>query len=161
MNKEAIYAGTKLIYATPMNRKEYNNYRNWELPADEEGEDEGYLIEYPDGGTSNHLNHKGYISWSPKYVFDREYGKSGKMDFGAAVKLLKEGYRVSRAGWNGKGMHLVYVAGTDYQLNTIAREKLVGDRQLPWVGMKTANEEFVPWLASQTDILSEDWGIAN
>ena len=67
------YVCKKEVMATPMTRQEYNTYRGWQLPADEHGSDEGYLVEYLDGGTSNHDNHKGYISWSPKEVFDNGY----------------------------------------------------------------------------------------
>lgn len=67
------YVGTKIIKAQPMTRQEYNDYRGWQSPADEEGTDEGYLVEYVDGGESNHPNHNGYISWSPKDVFERAY----------------------------------------------------------------------------------------
>ena len=67
------YIGTKLITASPMSRQEYNDYRGWTLPADEDGSDEGYLVEYLDGGKPNHPNHKGYISWSPKAVFEQAY----------------------------------------------------------------------------------------
>lgn len=67
------YIGTKTINAKPMTRAEYNIYRDWELPSNENGDDEGYLVEYVDGGTANHPDHSGYISWSPKDVFDRTY----------------------------------------------------------------------------------------
>lgn len=69
----AVYEGTKLVQAKPMNRLEYNQYRGWDLPADENGADEGFLVEYLDGGQANHPDHKGYISWSPKEVFERAY----------------------------------------------------------------------------------------
>ena len=69
----AVYEGTKIVQATPMNRLEYNQYRGWDLPADENGADEGYLVEYLDGGKGNHRDHLGYISWSPKEVFERAY----------------------------------------------------------------------------------------
>ena len=69
----AVYEGTKIVQATPMNRLEYNQYRGWDLPADENGDDEGYLVEYLDGGKGNHPAHLGYISWSPKEVFERAY----------------------------------------------------------------------------------------
>ena len=76
-NKETVqrplYRGTKEIYAQPMNRLEYNKYMGWKLPKNQNGEDEGYLVEYTDGGTPNHENHKGYISWSPKEVFEGTY----------------------------------------------------------------------------------------
>jgi len=73
IDKAVKYIGKKIIMATPMTRLEYNKYRNWEVPEDENPEDEGYLVEYIDGGKANHPNHKGYISWSPKDVFERAY----------------------------------------------------------------------------------------
>lgn len=45
------YVGTKLINAKPMNRQAYNDFRGWQLPSDKNGDDEGYLVEYNDGGT--------------------------------------------------------------------------------------------------------------
>ena len=67
------YEGTKRVHAHPMNRGEYNAYRGWEVPADENPADDGYLVEYLDGGKPNHPAHAGYISWSPKDVFERYY----------------------------------------------------------------------------------------
>ena len=67
------YEGTKRVHARPMNRGEYNAYRGWEVPADENPADDGYLVEYLDGGKPNHPGHAGYISWSPKDVFERSY----------------------------------------------------------------------------------------
>lgn len=65
------YIGVKAIKATPMTRKEYNDYRGWELPSSEDGSDKGYLVEYEQ--KRNHPDHIGYISWSPKNVFDDDY----------------------------------------------------------------------------------------
>jgi hypothetical protein len=70
-----IYVSHKQVKPTPMNRLDYNVYRGWELPSDEDGSDEGYLVEYLDGGKPNHPDHKGYISWSPKEQFDNGYQK--------------------------------------------------------------------------------------
>lgn len=67
------FVGTKLIMAMTMTRGAYNDYRGWVLPSDENGDDEGYLVEYVDGGQPNHPDHKGYISWSPKDVFEKSY----------------------------------------------------------------------------------------
>lgn len=67
------YIGTKIVKATPMNRLDYNIYRNWKLPEDENGTDAGYLVEYEDGGKANVAGHAGYVSWSPKEVFERAY----------------------------------------------------------------------------------------
>ena len=68
-----LYEGTKRVHAKPMNRGDYNSYRGWEVPADENPSDEGYLVEYVDGGRGNDSRHAGYISWSPKDVFERSY----------------------------------------------------------------------------------------
>lgn len=68
------------------------------------------------------------------------------MDFGKAVKDLKEGKRVYRDGWNGKGMWLELQVPDEHSKMT-----------LPYIYMKTVTGDLVPWIASQTDILSEDW----
>lgn len=67
------YTCHKQVMARPMSRGDYNTLRQWELPADENPSDPGYLVEYLDGGQSNHPNFAGYISWSPKDVFERGY----------------------------------------------------------------------------------------
>ena len=56
-----------------MTRGEYNEFRGWTTPEDENPNDAGYLVEYLDGGTANHPDFENYISWSPKEVFDRNY----------------------------------------------------------------------------------------
>jgi len=67
---------------------------------------------------------------------------------------------VARSGWNGKSMWLVLVEGYDYNPKTDnSAVHALGFEKLPWIGMKTADSKFVPWLASQTDILSDDWRI--
>ncbi len=77
------------------------------------------------------------------------------MPFEEALSELKHGGMVCRHGWNGKGMWLQLVKATDYHVRQIVDDKPL----LPWIGMKTADDHFVPWLASQTDILAEDWEI--
>jgi Protein of unknown function (DUF2829) len=67
---------------------------------------------------------------------------------GQAVKEMQNGHRVSRQGWNGKGMYL------ELQVPD-ANSKMT----LPYVYMKTAQDDLVPWLCSQTDLLATDWGI--
>lgn len=74
------YIGTKIVIALAMTRLAYNDYRGWKLPADENGADEGYLVEYTDGGAPNHPDHAGYISWSPKEQFDAGYVCMGHVD---------------------------------------------------------------------------------
>ncbi len=160
---QKTYVGTKIIRALPMTRQEYNDYREWELPADEDGDDEGYLVEYADGGRANDSRHAGYISWSPKDVFESAYRPVENMSFGLAIEALKAGKKVARAGWNGKGMFLFLVPGSTFKVN---RPPLMGIypegteiNYCPHIDMKTADGKVVPWLASQTDVLAEDWAV--
>jgi len=161
--KDKIYLGTKLVKMTPMNRLAYNVYRGWELPEDEDGADEGYLVEYLDGGKANHPDHKGYISWSPKDVAERAYKEVDPEGntFGAAVEHVKAGGIIYRKGWNGKGMFLFLVAGSTFQVNRAPLNEIYPEgttiNYCPHIDMRTADGKIVPWLASQTDILAEDW----
>lgn len=158
MTNTTMHFGTKMILATPMNRQAYNDYRGWTLPADEDGNDQGYLVEYIDGGQSNHPDHDGYISWSPEDVFDRDYQPTTAMSFGHAIKALKKGYKVARAGWNGKGMYLSLAEGPFADPECI--EPLEGEATRSWIGIRAADKEFLPsWVASQTDMLADDWMI--
>ena len=115
-----LHIGIKLVLATTMNRLEYNNYRGWDLPDDENGSDRGYLVEYVDGGESNHSEHKGYISWSPEAVFDSANKPSGQMTFGMAIEAAKRGHKVARSGWNGAGMFAYIVPANSYPAQTEA-----------------------------------------
>jgi len=92
-------------------------------------------------------------------VFDA--GKLDTFDFGTAVALLKLGYKVARSGWNGKGMFLFLVKGSAFKVN---RPPLLGIyeegteiKYQSHIDMKTADNTVVPWLASQSDVLAEDW----
>jgi hypothetical protein len=68
------------------------------------------------------------------------------MTFGAAIEVLKAGERVTRRGWNGKDMWLALQVPDEHSKMT-----------LPYIYMKTAQGDLVPWLANQSDMLSEDW----
>ncbi|API58458.1 hypothetical protein BSL82_03375 [Tardibacter chloracetimidivorans] len=83
------------------------------------------------------------------------------MNFGDALAYLKDGKRVARVGWNGKGMFLFLVPGSTFKVN---RAPLLGiypeGTEINYhahIDMKTAQDTVVPWLASQTDVLAEDW----
>lgn len=135
----AFYIGTKIVMA-------------WESEKDGQS---GYSVKYEDG----------YISWSPKNAFEAAYrkieGDDQALTFGDAVHMLKLGKKVARAGWNGKGMFLFLVPGSTFKVN---RPPLMGVypegaevNYCPHIDMKTADDKIVPWLASQTDVLAEDW----
>lgn len=163
------YIGVKEINAKPMKRAVYNAARGWTLPADENGDDDGFLVEYIDGGKANTDVYAGYISWSPADVFERAYKPLDGMTFGLALEALKRGHKVARKGWNGKGMWLILVPG---QKEVALRQgtpygdalALTSCEILPHIDMWTTNSEgrraMLPgWLASQTDMLSNDWEI--
>ena len=87
------------------------------------------------------------------------------MNFGQALEHLKDGKLVQRNGWNGKGMYLLLVPGSTFQVTEgrpMARHIPVGTtiNYRSHIDMKTVDGSFVPWLASQTDILAEDWQLA-
>lgn len=95
------------------------------------------------------------------------------MKFGEAIEAAREGYAVAREGWNGKGMWIAYSPGTvlttpqempwgqanrAYAEHRIARGDSHELRILPYFTMRTASGEILPgWLASQSDMLSDDW----
>jgi hypothetical protein len=122
------YLGTKLVRAEPMTRLEYNEYRGWTPPHGEDDE-EGYLVEYLDGGKANHAAHKGYISWSPKDVFEFSYTPVGEQG-----EYLPHEYRV-----------IVEKAGLDVNI-----EKL---------RVFIAGKEFPKLYAAEQDRLQEQLGI--
>lgn len=147
-----------------MSRGDYNLYRGWDIPANEDPEDEGYLVEYRDGGQANHPGHAGYISWSPRNVFEQSYRQIGSgLTFGEAVEAMKAGSKVARQGWNGKNMFLYMVPEGRYAPTTPAGLEIAAyakDNRVPYrayIAMFTVQEDVVPWLASQSDVLEEDW----
>ncbi len=73
------YIGIKKIEAEPMTRGAYNNYRGWTVPDNENPADEGYIVKYPDG----------YISWSPKNIFEEAYSEIGNNHLMDTAILMK------------------------------------------------------------------------
>lgn len=135
------YYGTKRVTA-------------WE--QDKDGK-QGYAVKYADG----------YISWSPKDVFETAYQPLTALSFGHAIEAMKNGHKVARTGWNGKGMYLILVGGTkDAKLNDGTPYAVATGGNIvtinPHIDMMTATGEMQPgWLASQTDMLANDWMIVS
>lgn len=86
--------------------------------------------------------------------------------FSTALGWLNEGYEVRRAGWNGKGMHLEYAGKSVFdryidELGVVngvpVSFKIEQVPMEPFIVMYTADKKWVPWLASQTDLLADDW----
>lgn len=144
------YVGTKMIEARPMTRGEYNTYRGWTIPENENPNDDGYLVKYSDG----------YESWSPKKQFEDAYHDCMGMTFGIALDLLKRGCKVAREGWNGKNQYIELATGISYVNNdddvVNCEHKNIGNKAIAFVGTSGVQ---MGWLASQADMLAEDWVI--
>lgn len=148
------YIGTKQVTAWPQER---------------DGRP-GYAVQYPDG----------YTSWSPADVFEAAYrvteGDHQALTFGDALHFLKAGRKVARAGWNGKRMWIAMSPGSvfpaehakDGHAAKHRADELIGQlphdstetviELLPHLDMRTADGTLcVGWLASQTDMLADDW----
>lgn len=145
------YIGTKVVEAKPVNRGEYNAYRGWPIPEGEDQSKEGYLVRYqPDG----------YESWSPKEVFEQAYRRTDGLNFGLALEAAKLGHKIARAGWNGKDQYVEL--GTEFDYFTVggdgynAHHADIGSKALVFVGTRGRQ---VGWLASQADMLADDWRI--
>ncbi len=169
MNDMIKYIRCHIVKAKPMTRGDYNKYRGWEMPANENADDEGYHVVYPDG----------YESWCPKAQFEEAGRPIDGMTFGQAIEAMKQGKKVARRGWNGKGMWLcipLVDGAKEIPANDILDNPLAvflgkpnavhayhtggTAKVVPYITMKAADGTFVTgWLASQTDMLSEDWTI--
>lgn len=155
------HIGTKFVIAEAMTRAAYNEFRGWTLPANENGADEGYLIEYQDGGKPNVEGRAGYISWSPKEQFGNAYRPCAAMTFGLALEALKRGAKVSRAGWNGKDMFAYLVPASAYPAQTGVAKSYFGDGSMvpynAYLALKGADNTVSTWAPSGSDALAEDW----
>jgi len=115
------------------------------------------------------LEFNGYISWSPAEVFELSYRTTDGMNFGLALEAMKLGKRVARAGWNGKGQYLFLNPGSHVRVspgrplsNALPIDTPV--RMLPYIMIvpvpgREDETDCVPWLASQSDMLADDWQI--
>ena len=153
MNK---YIGTKMIEAEEMNRGDYNKYRGWIIPEDENPTDEGYLVKYSDG----------YESWSPKKQFEEAYRDCMGMNFGIALELMKKGCKVAREDWNSKGMFAVYQKGYPDGIpcnRQTAEAWGMKEGELfkcnPYLQIRQADGSHSMWVPSVDDMLAEDWVI--
>ena len=91
------------------------------------------------------------------------------LDFSDALRAIKQGDRVTRAGWNGKGMWVTLSPGKVVKVSDLwaPHNRMLAIRRggeavvRPYLTMKTVDDEIVPWLASQTDVLAQDWQVYN
>ena len=143
--------GTKIVEAVPAIRKGGKVYDANELiPRSMEPVEEGYKVRYQDG----------YESWSPKAVFEEAYRETDGLNFGLAIEAAKKGKKIARHGWNGKNQYVELAERISYE-NTAhevinAKHEAIGNKALAFVGTSGVQ---LGWLASQADMLADDWEI--
>lgn len=150
------YIGTKLIEAEPAYRctdgigKVVITTRPEEAFPNYPSVEEGYRVRYPDG----------YESWSPKDVFEAAYRRTDNMSFGLAIEGAKMGKKIQRSGWNGKGQYVELATSISYKNASgdvvNVNHDAIGNHALAFVGTSGVQ---LGWLASQADMLADDWRI--
>ena len=156
------YVGEDVVYAAPATRGDFYFLSNKELPAGEDGDAEGYLVNHKGSELTRDGFAKGHIKWSPTHVFTNAYRESPfRFEFGAAIEALKDGHRVTRTGWNGKGMYLYYVPAQSYPTQTEAARAKFGDSvpYAAYLALVTTQGNVATWTPSITDIFATDWVI--
>lgn len=145
------FIGTKIIEAEPAYRVDGKMVQptTWPVPAGAQAE-EGYAVRYPDG----------YMSWSPKDVFEEAYRRTDNLTFGLAIEAAKKGKRIARKGWNGKNQYVELAKAISYEgpdgAVVNAEHSAIGNQALAFVGTSGVQ---MGWLASQADMLADDWVI--
>lgn len=136
------YIGTKIIEAEPMTRVETVDCSTRE----------GYRVRYADG----------YESWSPKEAFDEAYRPTDGLPFGLAIEALKRGKKLRRRGWNGKNQYIELAALINYRnpdgIIVMPVHDAIDNKAIAFIGTSGVQ---VGWLASQADMLAEDWEIVD
>ena len=149
------YIGSKIVKAWPAWRCTFLGSKVMYVCLDEVipsgcKAEEGYRVEYEDG----------YLSWSPKEVFEAAYRETTGMSFGLAIEAVKKGKKIARSGWNGKGQYVelgIDLGYTDHSgVVHGAYHMDIGSKALVFVGTRGRQ---VGWLASQSDMLADDWYI--
>ena len=139
------YLGVKMIEAEPMSKNAYNQkFKGVDTNEDDES---GYVVKYEDG----------YISWSPKDTFEKAYKLTSGLSFGLAIDAMRSGNKVARSGWNGKGIFIELQIPDEHSKMT--HPYIFIDTTGLQTDNASAPKNRVPWLASQTDMLSCDWKI--
>ena len=145
------YIGTKIIEAVPAIRKGCRVYeKDRAIHMIMVPDEEGYKVRYPDG----------YESFSPKDVFEAAYRETDCLSFGLAIEAAKKGKRIARRGWNGKNQYVELAERISYEnaahevVN--ANHEAIGNKALAFVGTSGVQ---LGWLASQADMLADDWMI--
>lgn len=143
-----MFVGIKTINAVAMSLGDYNDLQGWQLPEGQDPQTEGYLVEYLDGGKANHPKFDGYISWSPKDVFEKSYKANGSLGFSEAhsIALSEDSTRIARSGWNGAELSVYYVTPE----NGLERHMVIRNGKTGRINT---------WVPSSADLTANDWSI--
>lgn len=154
------------VHAEHMTRQEYNDFRGWNLPENENGSDSGYLFE-DRAGQKNTEKYQGFVQWLPENEFQRKYKQNSHLSFGSALEALKQGHKICRSGWNGKDQYVVAQAQTTTTEaskiwnphNKAHAEKIGGQIDVaPYCTLKTAQDTLaMGWTPSTGDLFANDW----
>ena len=153
-----MFVRMNVVEAIPMTRKEYVESRGWELPANENPDDQVYKVVYADG----------YVSMCPKDKFDAVSipCAEGCVPFGYAItECVYHGKRITRKGWNGEGQFVRFEDVTAWERGS--GQIAVNDGNAPirsyclvfhFKNRHTGETGVqVGWLASQGDMKANDW----
>ncbi|WP_203234337.1 hypothetical protein [Burkholderia mayonis] len=159
------FIGVKRVNAKAMTRGEYNAFRGWELPADENGADEGYLVEYQDGGKANTAEYAGYVSWSPRDVFERAYrpvgarvGFSANREVAAFLRDVADRVMVSDQGAEMAVVIYGTYGGVFHVESTVSGVEALGVMAL---GERTMSDAIVRPLVEKAPVLTEADSLAD
>lgn len=149
------YIGSKVVNACPAYRCTFTGGMvtyagTGDVIPTECNIEEGYRVRYEDG----------YLSWSPKAVFEAAYRETSGLSFGLAIEAAKMGKKIARAGWNGKNQYVELAYCISYKNNAAEVVNVnhcnIGNKALAFVGTSGVQ---MGWLASQADMLADDWQI--
>ena len=136
------YIGTKIIEAEPC--------KAWKDTKLHKAGEDGYKVRYTDG----------YESWPPKDVFEEAYRPTDCMSFGLAIEAMKKGKKVARRGWNGKNQHIELATRISYMtaegVFVNVEHEAIGNKAIAFCGTSGVQ---MGWLASQADMLADDWEV--
>lgn len=151
------FIGLKQIHAEPCSKRDYyKEKKGWFLRAEDDVE--GYKVVYEDG----------YVSWSPRTVFEKAYRKIDEMTFSEALESCKRGKKIARRGWNNKGMFIFYLPESmvkeewckDTILKDLAHQNGGEIKCESMLRIHTASKTISSgWRPTNLDLFETDWYI--
>ena len=151
------YIGGKIVKAVEMTLGQYNHFRGWSLPFNENPRDNGYLVV----GLNSVINIEGiegYVTWIPKDTFKTEFRSNTNLTYGDALYLVEKGERLMRNGWNGKNMFIEHVPA-HFETIKVNGEDVTYEKTAHMVLVNINAKTISTWVGSSTDTHARDWAI--